>query len=197
RQHIDTASRVDRAVCPKQADGRYHRQLDTVPGQSREQVEAGRYTGGRSTSTVSRWTCALPVHARARAQGKDKDVGRDTRRERGAAMKQTDPIKFFSKLKWIDERALTDVIESYRRDIFERALYAFDGERPKYNLILTGRAKKNWKSADLILAALYKLLAWRSAGGNQCYALANDLDQANDNLELAKKIVAVNPPIKD
>ena len=112
-------------------------------------------------------------------------------------MKQTDPIKFFSKLKWIDERALTDVIESYRRDIFERALYAFDGERPKYNLVLTGRAKKNWKSADLILAALYKLLAWRSPGGNQCYGLANDLDQANDNLQLAKKIVTVNPPIKD
>jgi phage terminase large subunit-like protein len=112
-------------------------------------------------------------------------------------MKQTDPIKFFSKLKWIDERALTDVIESYRRDIFERALYAFDGERPKYNLVLTGRAKKNWKSADLILAALYRLLAWKSPGGNQCYALANDLDQANDNLELAKKIVEVNPPIRD
>ena len=112
-------------------------------------------------------------------------------------MKQTDPIKFFSKLKWIDERALTDVIESYRRDIFERALYAFDGERPKYNLVLTGRAKKNWKSADLILAALYRLLAWKSPGGNQCYALANDLDQANDNLELAKKIVEINPPIRD
>jgi hypothetical protein len=112
-------------------------------------------------------------------------------------MKQTDPIKFFSKLKWIDERALTDVIESYRRDIFERALYAFDGERPKYNLVLTGRAKKNWKSADLILAALYRLLAWKSPGGNQCYGLANDLDQANDNLELAKKIVEINPPIRD
>jgi hypothetical protein len=112
-------------------------------------------------------------------------------------MKQPSPIKFFSKLKWIDERALTDVIESYRRDIFERALYAFDGERPKYNLVLTGRAKKNWKSADLILAALYRLLAWKSPGGNQCYGLANDLDQADDNLELAKKIVAINPPIRD
>jgi hypothetical protein len=111
-------------------------------------------------------------------------------------MKQPTPIKFFSKLKWINERPLVDVIEVYRRDIFERALYAFDGERPKYNLVLTGRAKKNWKSADLILAALYRLLAWKSPGGNQCYGLANDLDQANDNLELAKKIVAVNPPSK-
>ena len=46
-------------------------------------------------------------------------------------MKQTDPIKFFSKLKWIDERGLIDVIEVYRREIFERALYDFDGDRPR------------------------------------------------------------------
>jgi len=56
-----------------------------------------------------------------------------------------------------------------------------------------GRGKKNWKSADLILAALYRLLAWFSSGGNQCYVLANDLDQANDDLELAKKLVSINP----
>jgi hypothetical protein len=110
---------------------------------------------------------------------------------------QTSPIRFFSKLKWIDERPLMSVIEPYRREIFERALYTFDGERPRCNLVLSGRAKKNWKSADLILAGLYRLLAWKSPGGNQCYVLANDLDQANDNLELAKKIVEVNPPIAD
>jgi hypothetical protein len=27
--------------------------------------------------------------------------------------------------------------------------------RPRYNLILSGRAKKNWKTADLMIAALY------------------------------------------
>ena len=90
------------------------------------------------------------------------------------------------------------VIEPYRQKIFTEALFTFDANgRPRRNLVLTGRAKKNWKSVDLILAALYRLLAWKSLGGNQCYALANDLDQANDNLELAKKIVEVNPPIKD
>jgi len=112
-------------------------------------------------------------------------------------LKQVNPNKFFTKLKWIDGQPLPDVIEPYRRAIFEQALYLFDGTRPKYNLILTGRAKKNWKSADLILAALYRLLVWNSPGGNQCYALGNDLAQANDNLELAKKIVAINPPIAD
>jgi hypothetical protein len=36
-------------------------------------------------------------------------------------------------------------------------------------------------------------LVWFSPGGNQCYVLANDLDQANDDLELAKKLVSINP----
>src|SRR5919106_2230396 len=110
-------------------------------------------------------------------------------------MKQADPFKFFRPFKWIDGRPLMDVIEPYRREIFERALYAFDGGRPQFNLVLTGRAKKNWKTADLIFAALYRLLAWKSPGGNQCYILANDEEQAGDDLELAKKIIAVNPII--
>ena len=111
--------------------------------------------------------------------------------------KPIDPLKFFSRLRWIDGAPLPTVIEPYRQNIFEQALFSFDGERPRYNLILTGRAKKNWKSADLILAGLYRLLAWKSPGGNQIYVLANDQDQAGDDLELSKKIVAVNPPIAD
>lgn len=70
------------------------------------------------------------------------------------------PLEFFSHLKWIDGRPLLDVIEPYRKRNFMDALYTFreDG-RPRYNLVLTGRGKKNWKSADLILAAIYRLLA--------------------------------------
>ena len=82
-------------------------------------------------------------------------------------MQQVSPIDFFSSLSWIDGRPLTEVIEPYRATIFEQALYTFDGERPRYNLVLTGRAKKNWKSADLILAALYRLLFWENSAGNQ------------------------------
>jgi hypothetical protein len=113
-------------------------------------------------------------------------------------MKQVHPFKFFSLLYWLDGRPLLDVIEPYRQQIFDKALYSFteDG-RPEFNLILTGRAKKNWKSADLIFVALYRLLAWESEGGNQCYILANDEDQAGDNLELAKKLVRVNPMVAD
>jgi hypothetical protein len=91
------------------------------------------------------------------------------------------PIKFFGHLRWIDERPLMDVIEPYRQRIFTETLYTFgeDG-RPHFNLALTGRGKKNWKSADLILAALYRFLAWESPHGNDCFLLANDEGQAGD-----------------
>ena len=80
-------------------------------------------------------------------------------------MKQTDPLKFFSRLKWLDGSALHQVIEPYRALILAEGLFRFDLDgRPKHNLILTGRAKKNWKTADLIFAALYRLLAWKSSG---------------------------------
>ncbi|MGH8489576.1 MAG: hypothetical protein ACREXS_12115 [Gammaproteobacteria bacterium] len=104
------------------------------------------------------------------------------------------PLEFFSHLNWIDGRPLLDVIEPYRRRIFTEALYTFnDDGTPNYNLVLTGRAKKNWKSADLILAALYRFLAWESPQGNDCFLLANDEGQAGDDLKLAKKLIAANP----
>lgn len=108
---------------------------------------------------------------------------------------QDNPLQFFSTLNWLDGRPL--VIEAYRARIFEQALWTFDDDgRPKYNLVLGGRAKKNWKSADLILAALYRLHVWESEAGNQCYVLANDEDQAADDLELAKKLIKVNPTLE-
>src|SRR5438105_682431 len=62
--------------------------------------------------------------------------------------------EFFAPLRWLDGRPLPEVIEPYRRRIFDAALGEWDGRRLRYNLILTGRAKKNWKSGDLVLAAL-------------------------------------------
>jgi hypothetical protein len=110
-------------------------------------------------------------------------------------MTQVSPLKFFSLLRWLDGQPLLNVIEDYRQRIFTDALYTFDATgRPRYNLVLCGRAKKNWKTADLVLAALYKLLAWKSDGGNQCFILANDLDQANDDFSLAKKLIESRDP---
>src|SRR5712671_1183682 len=105
------------------------------------------------------------------------------------------PLEFFAKLRWLDGRPLLDAIEPYRRAIFETVLYTFDGDRPQYNLAVCGRAQKNWKTSDLILAALYRLLVWPSPQGNDCFVLANDEGQAADDLDLAKKLVNANPVI--
>jgi hypothetical protein len=107
-------------------------------------------------------------------------------------------LEFFKHLEWIDGRRLLDTIEPYRRALFTRTLDTFrpDGV-PVCNMVLAGRGKKNWKSADLVLAALYCLLMRESVQGNDCFILANDEDQAGDDLELAKKLVAANPDLSD
>ena len=88
-----------------------------------------------------------------------------TGKQDGSRISQVHPMKFFSLLKWLDGRPL--VIEPYRKHIFSQALFSFNANgAPLYNLVLAGRAKKNWKTADLILAALYRLLAWQTGGGN-------------------------------
>ncbi len=104
------------------------------------------------------------------------------------------PLAFFRHLRWIDARTpLLSVIEPYRRRIFMDSLYSFNADgTPVYSLVLSGRAKKNWKSADLIFAALYKFLVWPSPQGNDCFLLANDEGQAADDLKLAKKLIAAN-----
>jgi hypothetical protein len=104
------------------------------------------------------------------------------------------PFEFFKHLVWVDGRPLLDTIELYRTTILSRGLYEFDPDgRPRFNFVLCGRAKKNWKTGDLILAATYRFLAWPSDKGNDCYILANDEGQAGDDLALMKKLIAVNP----
>jgi hypothetical protein len=106
-------------------------------------------------------------------------------------------LQFFGHLKWLDGRPLLDTIEQYRRELFARALDEVgpDG-RPQYNLVLAGRAKKNAKSCDLVLAALYCLLMRRSPQGNSGFILASDEGQAADNLDLAKRLVQCNPDLR-
>lgn len=106
--------------------------------------------------------------------------------------------QFVQPLVWLDGRPLPSVIEAYRWSIFDRAfarrvdlLTAF-----AYSLVLTGRAKKNWKTADLMLACLFALMD-DSPGGNQCYLVANDAGQSRDDLELGKKLIRVNPILQD
>lgn len=100
-------------------------------------------------------------------------------------------LTFLSSLKWIDDKPL--VIEPYRKEIFRRALDERrpDG-RPRINLVLSGRAKKNFKTSDMVLAALFCLLCRTSPQGSDVLIVANDEDQAGDDLDLAKKIVNIN-----
>jgi hypothetical protein len=100
-------------------------------------------------------------------------------------------------LRWIDGSPLSACIEPYRTRLFDLALDTFEVDgRPRYNLIVCGRAKKNWKTADLCFAALFRLVSDSPAGhDSECYLLANDADQARDDLALAKKIVKANPDL--
>jgi phage terminase large subunit-like protein len=108
---------------------------------------------------------------------------------------QIHPLEFFNRLRWLDGRTLLDTIEDYRRQTFERLLYTFDTDgRPRYNQALIGRAKKNNKTLDLVLSALYRFLIWETATGNSdCFVIANDEDQAGDDLDLTKKIDCGQP----
>src|SRR5215510_9793879 len=106
-------------------------------------------------------------------------------------------LDWAADLKWLDRRPLLDTIEPYRGRLFTDALDTFmpDG-RVRYTMILSGRAKKNWKSSDLVLAALFALLA-NDGLDNTCYIVANDADQARDDLQIAKLILKANPIIGD
>jgi hypothetical protein len=116
------------------------------------------------------------------------------RARKTAASGAPHPAEFFSHLVWLDGRPLLETIEPYRLAILTQVLFTFDeAGRRRYNLALCGRAKKNWKTSDLVLAALYCLLAWPSDKGNDCYIFANDEGQAADDLTLAKKLIAANP----
>lgn len=105
-------------------------------------------------------------------------------------------LAFFSRLRWIDGRPLLDTIEPYRRHLFTSALDTFrpDGT-PVFNLVLSGRGKKNFKTADLVLAALYVVNIRRSPLGNDAIIAASDEGQAGDDLALARKLVECNPDL--
>jgi hypothetical protein len=107
------------------------------------------------------------------------------------------PLDFFQPLKWLDGRPLLDTVEAYRRRIFVEALHTFDRRGvPRFNLVLCGRGKKNAKTLDLTLAALYRFLAWPvDDKGNDAFILANDEAQAADDLALCKKLIAANPAL--
>ena len=103
-------------------------------------------------------------------------------------------LEFYALLNWIDDQPLLDRMEAYRRRLHSKVLDTLEPDgRPRYNLLVDGRAKKNFKTSDEILAALFRLAANDFPKGNQCYLFAADEGQAADGLTLAKLLVAANP----
>lgn len=106
-------------------------------------------------------------------------------------------LEFYGALKWLDGRPLLDTMAEYRRRLHTSALDTFDESGlPVFNFVLAGRAKKNDKTTDISLAALHKLIIPRSVQGNDGYLIANDEDQAGDDLNLIKKLIAANPQLR-
>lgn len=99
-------------------------------------------------------------------------------------------IRFLDGLNWLDGQRLRQVLEPYRRALFLQFFGEVDSYGyPRYNLGLFGRAKKNWKSADAVIAGCYALTS-DSPSGSQVLIVANDKGQAADDLDLAKKLAS-------
>lgn len=96
-------------------------------------------------------------------------------------------------LRWLDKRPLLATVEPYRLQHFAAFFDERDeAGRPRCNVSLSGRGKKNFKSGDAVLAAL-RAVSEDSTAGSQVYLVANDKDQARDDLVLAEKVVRANP----
>lgn len=97
--------------------------------------------------------------------------------EQFKAVEQVPILTFLRTLKWIDGQPLFDVIEPYRRRLLESIdTTEPDGATPKYNFIFTSRGKKCWKTADMLFAALHRLLAWKTPLGNDCLIVSFDIE---------------------
>jgi hypothetical protein len=119
-------------------------------------------------------------------------MGRGRTSGHGSTARHPTSLQFFSKLLWLDGGPLE--IEEYRRNIFRQALDEVgpDG-RPRYTMVVSGRGKKNCKTLDLVLAALFVLVIRKSIQGSDGLVAANDAGQALDDMNLARKLVACNP----
>jgi hypothetical protein len=87
---------------------------------------------------------------------------------------QLSALGLFSRLVWTDGTNLLGRIEPYRQRLFVRFFDDRDeAGRLQFNLGLFGRAKKNWKTADLALAAVFALVSEAAPGyDSDVYVLA-------------------------
>ncbi len=102
-----------------------------------------------------------------------------------------DPLTFFSWLRWLDQNPLPDALPPH---VLHHLSEALSG---RFDRVLYGSGKKNFKSTFIVLGMLYRFLATPvPPQGVDSFIIANDEQQAGDDLKLLKRIIAVNPVLK-
>ncbi len=102
---------------------------------------------------------------------------------------------------WLDGRRMADVLMDFQKDILKTFLATIRREDQtlwfKRGLIHIG--KKNAKTLLLILSSMILLHTDKPHGrkGCQIIFIANDEDQADQNLDFAKKLYRINPILLD
>ncbi|MDN5941450.1 MAG: terminase large subunit [Nitrospira sp.] len=104
-------------------------------------------------------------------------------------------LKFLALLFWLDGRPLLPLLPPVWIEILNEVFTFQDDGFLRFRRVLTMMGKKNLKSLMAMVLTLYFCMVWKAHGskGNQIYVLANDKDQASDDLTLLKKLVWCNP----
>jgi hypothetical protein len=102
---------------------------------------------------------------------------------------------------WLDGRPMGQVLMPFQRDILREfsATIRTDDGAPWYRRGLLHMAKKNAKTLLLILDAMITLHTDKPMGHKGCQIIyvANDQNQADENLDFTKKLYRVNPILMD
>lgn len=126
---------------------------------------------------------------------------------------QTDPVfrldesrtvlidRMLDLMVWLDGRRMADVLMDFQTDILKTFLCTIRREDKAlwFKRGLIHVAKKNAKTLLLILSAMIILHTDKSLGRKGCQIIyvANDEDQADENLDFTKKLYRVNPILLD
>jgi len=102
---------------------------------------------------------------------------------------------------WLDGRTMADVLMPFQKDILKTflATVRLEDGVPWYRRGLIHIAKKNAKTLLLILDSMITLHTDKPMGQKGCQIIyvANDENQADENLDFTKKLYRVNPILMD
>jgi Phage Terminase len=109
--------------------------------------------------------------------------------------------KMLELMRWLDGRTMASVLMPFQKDILKTYLSTIRSEDGAlwYKRGLIHVAKKNAKTLLLILASMILLHTDKPLGRKGCQIIyvANDENQADENLDFTKKLYRVNPMLLD